>query len=215
MVGISLNRELSNLSRLIRLAPLSWRREWSSWEMLQPGEITLYPLLMFYYHHHLSLDNGILKLWSRSLSNQSGDGGDTRGSGRHGERTTHPQPSSWLGLLALYVCGPTFISSGLGLPALWIHFKHGSAFIVCRLYKEYMKKNQRLRFICIDLYLSYPVQLTSPPQSLTGMSWLNLLVKQDWNILPQKIRRLLQKWFGLMSPTIRILPSIEDHKAEY
>ena len=30
MVGISLSRELFNLSRLIRLAPLSWRREWSS-----------------------------------------------------------------------------------------------------------------------------------------------------------------------------------------
>ena len=56
------------------------------------------------------------------------------------------------GLLALYVCGPTFISSGLGLLALWIHFKHGSAFIVCRLYKEYMMKNQRLRFICIYIH---------------------------------------------------------------
>ena len=154
-------------------------------------------------------------MWSRSFSDQSGDGGDTRGSGRHGERTSHPQPSSGLGLLALYVCGPTFISSGLGLPALWIHFKHGSAFIVCRVYKEYILKNQRLRFICIDLYLSCPVQLTSLPQSLTGMFWLNLLVKQDWNILPQKIRRLLQNWFGLMSPTIRILPAIEDYKAEY
>ena len=40
MVGTSLNRELFNLSRLIRLAPLSWRREWSSWETLQPGERT-------------------------------------------------------------------------------------------------------------------------------------------------------------------------------
>ena len=137
-------------------------------------------------------------VWSRSLSNQSGDGGDTRGSGLHGERTTHPQPSSGLGLLALYVCGPTFISSGLGLPALWIHFKHGSAFIVCRLYKEYMMKNQRLRFICIDLYLSCPVQLTSLPQSLTGTSWSNPLVKHFLKYPSKKNWKALAKviWFN-------------------